>query len=157
MYRPSNSHYPLPSSSHRQLPSLRSARFILINSNNPNPTSSSSNLHSLSSNPNSTLWFSCCCWWSWMSVGFGLENTTINNNNHEQQQHAERQLMMSNGSEFDRRENEAPFIIGRYMCQSNMDLTRLSSSVLLDALVPTVIDHMIVCKCLQRSVLGRGG
>ena len=51
-------------------------------------------------------------------MGFGLENTTINNNNHEQQQHAERsrgKLMMSNGSEFDQMENEAPFIIGRYM------------------------------------------
>jgi len=82
---------------------------------------SSSNSHS-SSNPNGCC-CCCCCWWGlgwrrsvgcWMSVEFGLENTTINNN-HEQQQHAER----SRGSGWMQQQpHEAPFnIIGRYMCQ----------------------------------------
>eukprot|EP00985_Skeletonema_marinoi_P010544 scaffold4946_cov83-Skeletonema_marinoi.AAC.2 len=73
----------------------------------------------------------------WMSVEFGLENTTINIIIAEQQQqHAER----SRGSGWMQQQpHEAPFnIIGRYMCQPNMDGAALTF------------------KCLQRSVLGRG-
>jgi len=107
---------------------------------------SSSNSHS-SSNPNGCCCCCCCCcWWGlgwrrsvgcWMSVEFGLENTTINIIIAEQQQHAER----SRGSGWMQQQpHEAPFnIIGRYMCQPNMDGAALTF------------------KCLQRSVLGRDG